>query len=472
MTNVTFQHPEYAAMRETWDLVDDVCAGERRVKEQGEKYLPKPNPADKSPENTTRYDQYKKRAVFYNATGRTKKGLVGAAFRKVPTVTVSPALDYIKKDIDGRGISVYQQSQKAVGEAVKKGRGGLLVDYPRTSAPVTKAQQDAGEIRATITLIDAKSIINWKTTKVGSKIMLSLVVIHECVTEDDAGGFGQSNIQQYRALTLQDGVYIIELYRKSDKDEWYLYDMIQPLDGAGMPWNVIPFTFFGSENNDASVDESPLYDLASLNLAHYRNSADYEDSVYFVGQAQAYISGLTEEWRDHLQANKIYVGSRAPMLLPVNGQMGFAQPEPNTLVKEAMDAKKQDMVSIGARLVTPGGAVKTATEAQGDRESEMSVLSLCVSNVSEAYTQALVWMARFMNAPTDGIEYVISQDFIEAKLDAQMLLALIQLWQSGKYPEGDFWAQLRKYGIIDPAKTNEMIKGEADSTASGLALTG
>ena len=79
----------------------------------------------------------------------------------------------------------------------------------------------------------------------------------------------------------------------------------------------IPFTFVGAQNNDPSIDESPLYDIAMINLGHYRNSADYEESVFWCGQAQPWISGLDEQWRDWMEKNGVYVGSRAPMMLPV-----------------------------------------------------------------------------------------------------------------------------------------------------------
>ena len=59
--------------------------------------------------------------------------------------------------------------------------------------------------------------------------------------------------------------------------------------------------------------------MAALNLAHYRNSADYEDSVFFNGQPQPWMAGLTEEWRDWLKKEGIVIGSRVILPLPENG---------------------------------------------------------------------------------------------------------------------------------------------------------
>jgi hypothetical protein len=211
--------------------------------------------------------------------------------------------------------------------------------------------------------------------------------------------------------------------------------------------------------------------MAEINIGHYHNSADYEDSAYFAGQPQFWIAGLDEAWRDHLEANGIYVGSRAPLTLPKDGSCGFAQPEPNTLVKEAMDAKKGDMVSLGARLIERGSAVKTATQADNDSAAEHSVLSLIVSNVSEAYTQCLTWMAEFSNAEGETI-YKINQDFTQVSLDAAIMSALFNAVQAGRVPESDFWQYLRDRGVIDAEKTDEEIRGELESSTAGLALGG
>ena len=205
--------------------------------------------------------------------------------------------------------------------------------------------------------------------------------------------------------------------------------------------------FVGSENNDSSIDDPPLYDMAEINIGHYHNSADYEDSVWFSGQPQFWIAGLDEAWRDHLEENGIYVGSRAPLTLPVNGSCGFAQPEPNTLVKEAMDGKKEDMVSLGARLIERGSAVKTATQADNDSAAEHSILSLAVSNVSEAYSQCLMWMCAFENVAGEAL-LKLNQDFTQVSLDAAIMASLFNAVQAGRVPESDFWQYLRDRGVI------------------------
>ena len=473
MADVTFTRPEYVAAKNRWRLVRDVCKGSETIKAAGDLYLPRPNSTDVSADNKARYEDYKKRAVFYNATGRTKHSLVGAAFRTWPTLTVPGALDYVAKDVDGQGVSIYQQSQSVTGHLLEVGRHGLLVDYAAVKAgTVSKADEQSGRARANIASYPAEAIINWKTRQVGGQHLLSLVVLRETVDVDTDDGFGIEQIVQYRVLRLDAaGVYTQEVWEEGSSKTEMVTAPFAPLNGLGQPWRVVPFQFLGSENNDSSIDDSPLYDMAEINIGHYHNSADYEDSAYFAGQPQFWIAGLDEQWRDHLEKNGIYVGSRAPLTLPREGSCGFAQPEPNTLVKEAMDAKKGDMVSLGARLIERGSAVKTATQADNDSAAEHSVLSLIVSNVSEAYSQCLAWMAEFSNAEGETI-YKINQDFTQVSLDAAIMSALFNAVQAGRVPESDFWQYLRDRGVIDAEKTDEEIRGELESSVAGLALGG
>lgn len=469
MADVTFQHGEYAENYDAWETVEDACAGESEVKEKGIKYLPQPNPTDKSPENTERYRQYIARAVYYNVSRRTLQSLTGACFSQTPTLVVPPLMGYVNTDIDGQGLSIYQQSQVAVSEVIQKGRVGILVDYPQTEAQATLADMQSGRIRSTVALYEAEDVVNWRTEKVGANHVLSLVVLKECAQQVTEDGFGTKEVDQYRVLRLNAGVYVIELYQFNDKTQtWDMISQNVPLNSMGGAWTQIPFTFIGSISNSANCDPAPLYDLATLNLAHYRNSADYEDSVYMTGQPQAWISGLSEQWRDWMQEQGVYIGARAAMLLPENGNFGIAQAAPNTLAKEAMDAKERQMLAIGARLITPGSAVKTATEAQAENETEHSVVSLIAANVSEAYALALGWMGEWMGV-SGQMEYTIHVEAAKFSVDGVMLGALVSANQSGKLPDSDLFRILRKMDVIEPEKSDEQIREElAASGSAGL----
>ena len=466
--DVTLTHSDYDKNIALWQKVDDVCSGQDAIKEKATEYLAKLDPNNFSNEENLRYLNYLARAVFYGFTTHTLKSNIGLAFKKWPKLEVPSVLDYVIEDVDGGGLSIYQQSQKVVSEVLKKGRTILYVDYPSVDPKsVSVADLEQGYIRPVILNIKADFVRYWETKRFGAKHKLSLVVIQE-QDKSPRDGFGYDLIDQYRVLRFDGQFYTVEIWRKGQHD-WELYQAPQiVLDGSGRPFNEIPLIFVGSENNNPDIDSSPLLELANLNLAHYENSASYEWSVFFCGMIQAWIGGLPEQWRDWLDKKGIKIGSSGVLLLPDGSTFNFAQAKPNTLAFEAMTDKKQQMLSMGARLSEQGTAIKTATQAQNEVDASTSVLSLIVNNVSDAYTKCLKWMLMFLNVSVDGVEYIINSDFSDNSFDAQKITALVAAYNAGLLPKADAFNQLRKYGLINPEKTDEDIKDELENDTGGM----
>ena len=456
-TNPSYSRiPQDAAER--WEMVRRVCRGAQAVKGGG--FLPYLNAQDESDENKARNEAYVDRAVFYNVTGRTRDGLLGLAFRRDPDTEQLPEkLKYLLQNADGNGSSIYQQSQAAVVSVLETGRHGLLVDYSESlSKPLIKSYQ-------------AEDIINWRTEIVDGETHLTLLVLHEI--HEEATGYETTCIDQWREYVLADGVVTTRLWRKTSAGIAQVSeDVILKSSRGSLP--AIPFVFIGAQNNDESIDEAPLFDLAHLNVAHYRNSADYEDSVFFAGQAQPWISGLTEEWRDHLEKSGIYVGSRSPIPLPVNGAFGFAQVQPNTLAKEAMDQKEAQMSALGAQLLENSKAAKTATQDDNEKEATTSVLSTVVGNVSEAYARAFVFCGQFLGQEfSPPAQYKINQDFVRMTADPQMITAIVDSWQKGAFAKVDARAFLRRINVIPADRTDEQIDADAEQEGPSLgSMTG
>ena len=455
--DVTFNRiPADAAER--WAAVRAVISGDQALRAGS--YLPYLNPADESAQNKARNDAYVERAVFYNATGRTLDGLIGVAFRIDPDHDLPAHLDYLLIDADGARNSIYQQSQAVSAHLLSVGRHGLMVDIDaKLKKPVIKSYT-------------AEHIINWRYD--GGTLVL--LVLLESVEESD--GYGLEMVDQWRELAIEDGRCICRLWRMDKDSKPQPYPVLDANTGEMVNELVmstqsqtsigyIPFRFIGSRNNDANIDDSPLYTLARLNVAHYRNSADYEDSVFYVGQAQPWVAGLTEEWRDHLEAQKTsYIGSRAPFLLPEGGAFGFAQPNPNTLVFEAMEQKERQMVALGARLLDDHAARMTATQSDNERENSVSVLSMCISNANEAYQTAVGWCSDLLDKPmTEAAQqatYKVNQDYGRANIDPQAVAALVAAWQAGVIAKPDLRAYLRAEGILAVERDDEAIDSDLE----------
>lgn len=464
MPEVDHEHPVYTNLKDAWELINDCIKGERSVKKKKEKYLPKPNASDQSNENQIRYDQYLTRAVFYNVTAKTLGGLVGQVFSKNPIIEVPDLLESIVDDSDGSGVSLTQQSKCTLNHVLADGRAGLFVDYPNVEGVATRQDQINGSIRPNILCYEARTIINWRSERVGAKNRLTLVVLKEDHVESD-DGFKEDIVTQYRVLRLIDGVYTVEIYREAGgslKNAYGLVETYNPRNSSGQLLAEIPFQFVGWENNDASPDLPPLYDLAVLNLAHYRNSADYEEATYIAGQPTPFITGLDQSWVDDVLQGEVQLGSRAAVPLPEGGNMGLVQASANSMPKEAMDTKEKQMVALGAKLVESRQVQRTATEAGIENAAETSVLASAANNVSEAYRQALEWCMIFVG--TNGeIQFELNTDYKIYKTNPQEVTAMLSLWQNDVLTWDELRNNLRRVDLtsLTNDEARDIIEAEA-----------
>lgn len=474
MPNVDFTLPEVRAYLPMYGLINDCVAGSFAVKKKGVKYLPKPSPADQSDENKLRYEQYTERAVFYNVTRRTLGGLVGQMFAQDPEVMELPGrLSVLEADATGTGVGLVGLAKGMARPVLSKGRAGLFVDYPDAAEAVSLKQLEENGVRPTVNYYQPEQIINWRVEARGAEEVLTLVVVREeYVAKDD--GFEQSKKKQWRVMKLVGTVdqkteqltgesqYVCEIWRDDKSAPWRTFN---PTDSAGNPLTEIPFKFVGAENNDPDVDEPPMYDLADLNVAHYRNSADYEEACYVVGQPTLVLVGLTADWYKTVLKGRVDFGSRGGIPLPVNADAKMLQVQENTMAFEGMQHKERQMVALGAKLVEMKTVQRTATEAGLDANNETSTLISTAVNISEALTWALEVAGRYVGVT--GGKFLLNTQYEINTLTPEEQKAVIATWQAGAITFKEMRARLRHGGLA--TEDDDKAKTEIDAEAQAMA---
>ena len=459
MTGVTSKHPEYIKNIETWTKVDDVCDGQDAIKKKGKTYLPVPVTFGDGDED--RYKEYLDRAVFYGATGRTLISHIGSAFNKLPDFKRPDELEYLERNADGAGRSIYQSSQQMLRLILKHYRCGVYVDFPQVEPSRNRAEDKQKNAFPMIHTLKAQSVINWDFIIVGNQKKLSIVVIEEAVSTLDIDGFGRTNETQYRVLRLTPGesdfIYSVQIYKRNDKEVFEAGPLYYPTDYHGKRWNYIPFTFCGAIDNTDEINNPPLLELADLNLAHYRNSADVEESGFIVGQPIVSMPNITTEQYEIIKKDKLAIGARDGFPTKVE----IVQAEQNNLAKQLMADKWVQMKEMGARLIESGSANKTATQADNEDSLQHSVVSLAVSNISEALQMALRWCAKFAlpnhDIKPDELTYVISQDFNKQKYSVERSRLILEMVQGELLPPEVLY-QYEQTGTFSDAKWEEIEK--------------
>ena len=469
-TRNTTLRDEVARFLPRYQIIRDVI--EQKVDEKGETYLPCPSgvPASRrTDEEKLRYAAYVMRAIFYNYTGRTLGGFIGQIFSRDPEIKVPSKLEALQKDVTGNGLSLIQLAKEASAEVLSVGRFGLLVDYPDFATTPTKAQVDNGEARPVILPYLAENILDWDFKQIGAKWVLSYVELKEKYNERDPATNQLTVKDQWRELKLtDDNVYIQRVWR--EVDEYGERDVIPKANGKTL--TEIPFSFIGSVNNDADPDLPPMYDMAKINVGHYRNSADYEESVFIIGQPTFVVSGISEKWWEKVLNKVLKFGARNGIALEKEAKAEILQAEPNTLAKEAMDAKQEQLAAMGAEFLRSETVQKTATEAELNDSARTSAISNAAKNVSAAFQFALEWAAIFQGEAEDSVTFVLNSNFDLARLTDAERAQLIKEFQAGGISWTEWRTALHGAGIAtleDKQARTEIDEQEAKAIEKAAA---
>jgi hypothetical protein len=359
-------------------------------------------------------------------------------------------------DATGDGLSLEQLAKDELSNLLETGRTMLLVDYPTADEGLSAEEVQLYDMRASIVPYTAEAVINWKTDVVAGRNVLTLVVTAEPYLEN-SDEFSHETKTQYRVMRLDDQGYSQQLYR----DHKPYTEMYYPRKSDGSTFDYIPAVFVGSQNNDPTIDDAPLSDIADVNMAHYRNSADYEESCFITGQPTLFIThSLTQEQWSEYNPEGIKIGSRAGHVLGETGSANLLQANPNNLVMEAMNAKEQQMVAIGARIITDRGGNETAEGARIRFASENSVLGDIVGNLSSAIKKCIYWCGEYMGAPTDDCVFTINREFYDKSVDPQTIMSLVTLLDRQIVSSQDIFDRLKAGGLIDAERKLEDVQDE------------
>ena len=472
MTNsITSPAHEYA---DALDAVRDVRAaasGQRAVKQGKTRYLPHPNASDANSNDARtrelaalRYQQYIQRAVYTNYTGQTQVTMLGMAFRTMPAISLPNALEYAIEDMDGGGQGVNQLAMMTVNELMLGGVAGLLVDYPRVDQPISKEEQTDMGIRAFCRVYPMESIIRFRTRRIGGRTVVSTVVLQERKQTDN--DLVDEEELQYRVLTLEGGVYTHAVHDADGQlqDGW----PVQPR-ASGKTLSEIPFFLAGAVLNNVGYQEPILADIAALNLAHYRDSADMQEGMHIAGQPTLVLtSDLSIDQWNEANPSGVQIGSTRGLFLGANGSAQLLQAQANSGLKEAMSDKESAMRQIGARLIESKSSNQTAEAARIDAGVSSASLMTVVENTEKALEAALRWMCDFMAADKGEVELKMNREFSAMALSAGDVAALAQANGLGLIAKSDAQNRLRAAGWIDPARTNEDIDAEIAEAGDGL----
>lgn len=440
MASPNKQNALYKEYLSVWQKCRDAAAGQRAIKNGGEKYLRR-----LTEQTQDEYESYKDRASYFNATGRTVDAMEGMVFRKDTAYKAPQSINDWLEDINLSGETLEDLARLAVRENLVVGRGAFLVDMPvNNGQAITIADKLNQSIRPYIVLYKAESILNWKCSRVNNLYQITDVWLDETTQNDDG-----EDEPQIRHLSLQDGYYGQYIYRseKSGSD-WQLVEVILPTRN-GERIDIIPFFPFGSVSPKIDVQDPPIESLADVNIAHYKNSADIEHGSHIAGLPTPYITGLTGTFDENGKPTKddsIKLGTTTILNLPQDATAGFLQcgNEGFATIEKLMDRKEQQMAALGARMLAPEKRQAEASETHSiKRSAENSVLATVARVVERQLEKALIFAVEWENISGE-VSIELNTDYVPVSFTAQDLTAWTAAMQSGAI-SGETYFDILKY---------------------------
>jgi hypothetical protein len=438
-----------------WQRVRDALAGGDAVKGRGTLYLPRPEGQD-----AAAYAAYKARARWYDVPERTRRGLLGAVFRREPVVSGPKRLVAGLDAITTSGLPFRVFLQQAAGEVLALGRYGVLVDLPG-DRPAGALPLWAG--------YTAESIEDWQQTRVDGRFVTARVKLREADTSAPGGsgdaGAGAGAGVQFRELVLVDGRYEVRIWRRggtgsgTGKDDWRIAEVHRPTRG-GRPLDFIPFVFLGVDDLDPDVEKPPLLGLVDETLGHYQLSADYRQSLFLTAQPTPWLTGFAEEETpSRIGSGALWASSNPEARV---GMLEF-QGAGLEAIRQALLDSEARMVLLGARFFErPKAGVETAEALRLRFAADGATLTTIAQTLGDGLTRALRWTADWAGLPGAAAALEMNKDFLPETLGAREILALLELWQGGAISHGDVIANLKRGDLVAAARSAEEVRKERE----------
>ena len=438
MDDITTKHPMLEVVLDQIRRSRDTHAGTDAIKQTApiysnvvsatdEEYLPKLNGQDKK-----QYNSYKKRAVFFGAMSRTVTALVGAIDRKPPEVTGANSLKEFMKDVTGTGISLDEFLKDIEEEVMISGRVVICVD-----------RKNSTDNRPYLVWYKSEDCINWFSEQYTDfdQRLTGMIFRESYFDVDKDNKYKQVQKDQYREFTMQNGNVTVNIWRDKDEDNKsseygnadkpeYEITETYTLTNRAKSLGFIPCVPVVSEGSLFEVPQPPLLDLVDVNLAHYRNSADYEHGMHWTALPTPVLTGLNGK------DSKISIGSGSAIILPDPQSSAMFLEFSGTglaTIKTAMDHKEMMMSALGARMLASRMDQSTSAEvARINYSGETASLSNVARSMSRGMTRLLKMVAMWENNKGhEGIEVHLNEDYVDTKLDGTNLTALMSAYQGG-----------------------------------------
>lgn len=489
--NVKARHTKYDEMLPYWQKCRDARKGAKAIKDGAncERYLPRLDSQvlqsidnDKTPTQKNReYANYKNRAIWYGATGKTVEAFKGIIYQKpVKYFSKNTELpkDFIESDLmryasqEDESFSALMQA--CTDEILTVNRVGILEDYPvlvdeETGEAVQMSQLDFEKSGITSYSVKylAEQITNWGVAIHKGRKVEYFYVLEESWLDYEESQSSPKQRLRWRLLLLEpmngDLVYKQVIIIEDKDDKIKIQDIFYPLFN-GKYFNYIPFWCLSVTGNQLDeISEPEILDLVEMNIGHFRNSADYENEMHYVSIKTAIFPG----WEQETYGNPVLGGALAtppeqkPFILEASSTSGLAG---------EMKAKEEKMAILGAQMLSAKGRyIQSATTSEIENQGQSGILGSLAATLEDFFSVILSLKMEWSGQGKEGVKVVLNKEYMKNTVAPEMMKDLVAAVQAGKMSFKTFYYNISKLDMYPDGWTEEDEMNALDSEGLGMA---
>jgi hypothetical protein len=430
------------------DLPRTLLKGTRGMKAAKGKYL-----TQNALETDKAFETRLEASALLNAFKKTCSFLSGQVFQAdiVFDDTVDVTVLEQSSDVDGKGNNINVFAKRVFFNGIGKGVALILVDATAVEPDTnrTVAEEQALGVRTFFKEVRPEDLIGYRLSDDGT---LAQIRIAETKTKPD-GLYGEKDVQCIR-LFNDDGTW--ELYEKQDDGE-YIVTKSGALSYKGVP--IVPF--IPGEEFNVVAGESPLMDLAELNLAHWRSKSD-QTHILHVGRVPLLFGR-------HLNMDTAVSGVSSLLNSDEDGSdLKFVEISGAAIAAGAADLKETEaqMALYGLQQLVPRSGNQTATEKAITSSESNSSLGTWATEFETILTMAYTIAGEFQNKefPQEGLS--VNKEYDLGIADSQELLAILKANEQGVISAQSAFTEFRRRGVFDEHMAWRDIEDEKELEAA------
>lgn len=436
----------YYRMAARWDLIDDILAGTRAMRNLGTERLPRAEGED-----LRRYSARLNRTFLHNATADTLRKIAAKPFSR-PVQALGDGLSErwlgILDDVDLQGTDLTTFAAGVFYSALRYGLCHVLVDFPRS--PGLPSDQRFGKARPYWLRIEAPDLVGWRVEKTiwGEPKLSQIRYVTEEIDPD--GEYGEQPVLRCRVWNAppmnSTGEYVPNARGTWQRYAWRDNDStVTSITAAkadlrsvhrsrrdaleGGSWELeeegehgyqgIPLRTYYTQQTGLMTASPPFEELAVLNWEHWQSSSEQKNGLAYARTPILFESGR----KDRVDAaGEARTGDRAAQIAVGAGAF-HANPDPDSKLAyvettgaalgegwKDLDRIEVRMEKLGMQPLLDRSVQRTATEASSDDEKTMSLAKRWVADL-ESFLYTCVETTQKWAPSNAGDLYDLPEDF-------------------------------------------------------------